>query len=89
MSEKPSSRIAVISMVLAVTGASAALHLSGKVLDLKPGSEVITTPVTWPAFANLHPFVPREQAAGYLVMMTELEQMLCAITGYDAVSRRA
>src|SRR5207253_1872593 len=43
-------------------------------------------PVTWPEFANLHPFVPRAQAAGYAEMIAALEQRLCDITGYDAFS---
>ena len=43
-------------------------------------------PVTWPEFAQLHPFAPPDQAAGFLQMIRELEQGLCACTGYDAVS---
>jgi glycine dehydrogenase len=43
-------------------------------------------PITWPAFAGIHPFAPLDQAAGYRQLITELEQWLCAITGYDAVS---
>ena len=43
-------------------------------------------PVSWPEFANIHPFVPLDQAQGYQQMVTELEQMLCETTGYDAVS---
>jgi len=43
-------------------------------------------PVSWPEFANIHPFVPLDQAQGYQQMVSELEQMLCETTGYDAVS---
>ncbi len=43
-------------------------------------------PVTWDEFANIHPFAPLDQAAGYVELITELEQMLAEITGYDAVS---
>jgi glycine dehydrogenase len=43
-------------------------------------------PISWPEFANLHPFAPAEQAAGYRVVFEELARQLCAITGYDAVS---
>ena len=43
-------------------------------------------PITWPGFANVHPFAPLDQAAGYLDLIRDLEQWLCAITGYDAVS---
>src|SRR5690606_38156176 len=43
-------------------------------------------PVTWREFAGIHPFAPREQTEGYLQLIRELEQMLAACTGYDAVS---
>jgi glycine dehydrogenase len=43
-------------------------------------------PLTWPEFATLHPFVPREQAAGYHALFARLEKWLCDITGYDAIS---
>ncbi|MDO5089959.1 MAG: aminomethyl-transferring glycine dehydrogenase, partial [Cardiobacteriaceae bacterium] len=42
--------------------------------------------VTWPQFANLHPFAPAEQTQGYRELFASLEQMLATITGYDAVS---
>jgi glycine dehydrogenase len=42
--------------------------------------------VTWPQFANLHPFVPIAQADGSYAMIKELENWLVEITGYDAVS---
>ncbi len=43
-------------------------------------------PVTWPEFANLHPFAPAAQSAGYRQLIQELSDYLIAITGYDAVS---
>ncbi len=43
-------------------------------------------PITWPEFTDLHPFIPLDQAAGYLEIITELENWLASITGYDAVS---
>nr|WSZ94951.1 aminomethyl-transferring glycine dehydrogenase [Streptomyces sp. NBC_00857] len=43
-------------------------------------------PVTWPAFAALHPFAPAGQAQGYLTLIRELEERLAEVTGYDAVS---
>ncbi len=43
-------------------------------------------PVTWEEFGAIHPFAPLNQSIGYRQMITELEQMLCACTGYDAVS---
>jgi glycine dehydrogenase len=43
-------------------------------------------PVTWPEFADIHPFAPLDQAEGYLELIHELEAMLGEMTGYDAVS---
>jgi glycine dehydrogenase len=43
-------------------------------------------PLTWPEFATLHPFAPREQARGYHALFERLETWLCDITGYDAIS---
>jgi glycine dehydrogenase len=42
--------------------------------------------ITWPEFANVHPFAPVEQAAGYLQLIHELEDRLAEVTGYDKVS---
>jgi glycine dehydrogenase len=44
------------------------------------------TPITWPAFAAIHPFAPIDQAAGYLRLFADLEAWLAEVTGYDAVS---
>ena len=43
-------------------------------------------PVSWPGFSKLHPFVPREQAAGYGEMFGRLETWLNEITGFAATS---
>ncbi|MFF7178850.1 aminomethyl-transferring glycine dehydrogenase [Streptomyces sp. NPDC008121] len=43
-------------------------------------------PVTWPEFGQIHPFAPIEQAQGYLTLITELEERLAEVTGYDKVS---
>jgi glycine dehydrogenase len=43
-------------------------------------------PISWPEFANLHPFAPAGQARGYAELIGELERLLAEITGYDAVS---
>ncbi|MFW9079636.1 aminomethyl-transferring glycine dehydrogenase [Pseudomonas sp. P2757] len=59
------------------------IPLGSCTMKLNATSEMI--PITWPQFANLHPFVPREQAVGYTLMIEELEQWLCAITGFDAI----
>ena len=43
-------------------------------------------PISWPQFADLHPFAPAGQAGGYGELIGELERLLAEITGYDAVS---
>jgi glycine dehydrogenase len=42
--------------------------------------------LTWPEFAELHPFAPRDQADGYREMFEDLSAKLCTITGFDAIS---
>jgi glycine dehydrogenase len=43
-------------------------------------------PISWPGFANLHPFAPAEDAAGYAELVAQLEGWLAEVTGYDTVS---
>ncbi|CAA6671671.1 unnamed protein product [Spirodela intermedia] len=43
-------------------------------------------PVTWPNFANVHPFAPTEQALGYQEMFENLGDLLCTVTGFDSFS---
>ncbi|WP_372832547.1 aminomethyl-transferring glycine dehydrogenase [Pontibacterium sp.] len=43
-------------------------------------------PVTWPEFANIHPFAPADQVTGYHAMLNQLEDQLVEITGYDKIS---
>ncbi|MEV4705182.1 aminomethyl-transferring glycine dehydrogenase [Actinoplanes sp. NPDC049316] len=43
-------------------------------------------PVSWPEFANVHPFAPASRTAGYEALVAQLEGWLAEITGYDAVS---
>lgn len=43
-------------------------------------------PITWPAFADLHPFAPAADAAGTLELIADLERWLAELTGYAAVS---
>ncbi|QIH11640.1 MULTISPECIES: aminomethyl-transferring glycine dehydrogenase [unclassified Pseudomonas] len=59
------------------------IPLGSCTMKLNASSEMI--PITWPEFAQLHPFAPREQATGYKLMIDELERWLCAITGFDAI----
>jgi glycine dehydrogenase len=60
------------------------IPLGSCTMKLNAASEMI--PITWPEFANIHPFVPLEQAAGYLEIIGDVEKWLAAISGYDAVS---
>jgi glycine dehydrogenase len=43
-------------------------------------------PISWPQFAELHPFAPQEDAQGLLEVVSDLERWLAELTGYDAVS---
>ena len=60
------------------------IPLGSCTMKLNATAEMI--PVTWPGFANMHPYAPAEQAAGYRELVEGLERALVAITGYDAVS---
>jgi glycine dehydrogenase len=62
----------------------AMIPLGSCTMKLNATTEMI--PLTWPEFGSLHPFAPREQAAGYHALFQRLEQWLCDITGYDAIS---
>lgn len=53
---------------------------------MKLNSTVEMMPCSMTGFAQLHPFVPLDQAKGYLQLFEELERDLCEITGYDKVS---
>lgn len=55
---------------------------------MKLNATVEMIPVTWPEFGSLHPFVPRDQAEGYLEMIDDLNAKLCEITGYDKISQQ-
>ncbi|RJF98410.1 aminomethyl-transferring glycine dehydrogenase [Noviherbaspirillum saxi] len=60
------------------------IPLGSCTMKLNATTEMI--PVTWKEFGSLHPFAPLDQAQGYQQLISELEQMLVACTGYDAVS---
>lgn len=62
----------------------AMIPLGSCTMKLNATAEMI--PVTWPEFGELHPFAPMEQAAGYSALFTQLQDMLKACTGYDAIS---
>jgi glycine dehydrogenase len=62
----------------------AMIPLGSCTMKLNATTEMI--PLTWPEFSNLHPFAPSAQASGYHALFKRLEQWLCDITGYDAIS---
>ncbi|HEX7329085.1 MAG TPA: aminomethyl-transferring glycine dehydrogenase, partial [Casimicrobiaceae bacterium] len=60
------------------------IPLGSCTMKLNATSEML--PVSWAQFAAMHPFAPADQARGYAELAADLERMLCAVTGYDAVS---
>ena len=62
----------------------AMIPLGSCTMKLNATAEML--PITWQEFSNMHPFAPVEQTAGYRAMIDDLESMLCAATGYDAMS---
>jgi glycine dehydrogenase len=62
----------------------AMIPLGSCTMKLNATAEMI--PITWREFAHLHPFAPADQAEGYRELVADLERMLCAATGYAAVS---
>ncbi|HRE02026.1 MAG TPA: glycine dehydrogenase (aminomethyl-transferring), partial [Ilumatobacteraceae bacterium] len=53
---------------------------------MKLNATVEMMPITWRGFTEIHPFAPPTDTVGYREMIAQLERMLAAITGYDAVS---
>ncbi len=62
----------------------AMIPLGSCTMKLNATAEMI--PVTWPEFGKIHPFAPIEQMAGYSQLFSQLDDMLQACTGYDAIS---
>ncbi|MDR0790644.1 MAG: aminomethyl-transferring glycine dehydrogenase [Bacteroidales bacterium] len=62
----------------------AMIPLGSCTMKLNAAAEMI--PFTWSEFANVHPFVPVNQAAGYLEMIDNMNSILCEITGFDKIS---
>jgi len=62
----------------------AMIPLGSCTMKLNATAEML--PITWPEFSNMHPFAPNSQTVGYQIMIEQLEKMLCAATGYDAMS---
>ncbi|MDR0996467.1 MAG: aminomethyl-transferring glycine dehydrogenase [Zoogloeaceae bacterium] len=59
------------------------IPLGSCTMKLNAASEMI--PITWPEFADMHPFAPQEQVTGYLEMIGQLGEWLTTLTGFDAV----
>ena len=60
------------------------IPLGSCTMKLNATSEMI--PITWPAFANIHPFAPHEQLKGYAELDKQLRDWLCQATGYAGIS---
>ncbi|MCM1034578.1 MAG: aminomethyl-transferring glycine dehydrogenase [Paludibacter sp.] len=58
------------------------IPLGSCTMKLNPASAML--PITWQDFMNIHPMAPAEQTEGYSQVLTELQQQLCAITGFEA-----
>nr|MBA2816200.1 Glycine dehydrogenase [decarboxylating] [Candidatus Pantoea persica] len=61
----------------------AMIPLGSCTMKLNAAAEMI--PITWPEFADMHPFCPAEQATDYLQMIGQLSQWLVQLNGYDAL----
>ena len=62
----------------------AMIPLGSCTMKLNATSEML--PISWPKFANIHPFAPPEQTLGYMEIIKELEHCLIQITGFDSIS---
>lgn len=60
------------------------ISLGSCTMKLNAATEMI--PLSWSHFSKIHPFVPKEQAAGYLEIIKDLEQHLSEITGFAGCS---
>ena len=60
------------------------IPLGSCTMKLNSTSEMI--PLTWEKFSSLHPFVPKDQAEGYNIMIEQMSKWLCDITGFKGCS---
>ena len=60
------------------------IPLGSCTMKLNAASEM--EPISWPRFANIHPFAPKEQARGYMRLIREVETMLARLTGFQTVT---
>ena len=62
----------------------AMIPLGSCTMKLNSAAEMM--PVSWPEFARIHPFAPADQVEGYRHLIDDLSDILCQVTGYDAMS---
>ena len=62
----------------------AMIPLGSCTMKLNATAEMLA--ISWPEFAEMHPFAPADQAEGYKYMVDDLSDKLCQVTGYDAMS---
>jgi glycine dehydrogenase len=60
------------------------IPLGSCTMKLNASAEMI--PITWPGFADLHPFAPADQTEGFVELIHRLEHWLCEATGFAGVS---
>ena len=60
------------------------IPLGSSTMKLNATAEMM--PISWPGFADIHPFAPAEQTRGYLTLIERLSGWLCQVTGFAAVS---
>jgi len=63
---------------------SGMIPLGSCTMKLNAASELM--PVSWPEFGNIHPHAPKNQTEGYDIIINDLKEWLCEITGFDSVS---
>ncbi|MGR3659664.1 MAG: aminomethyl-transferring glycine dehydrogenase [Paracoccaceae bacterium] len=62
----------------------AMIPLGSCTMKLNAAAEMM--PISWPEFNGLHPYVPADQMQGYAELLEGFSDILCKITGYDAIS---
>ncbi len=62
----------------------AMIPLGSCTMKLNAAAEMM--PLSWPEFTQIHPFVPADQAAGYLEMIEDMNKALCEVTGFAGIS---
>ena len=60
------------------------ISLGSCTMKLNPATSML--PLSWPEFANIHPFVPRNQAEGYYELIEEMGEYLKIVTGFDDIT---